>query len=403
MSDLLLRPEKSAEYRAMEEIVREAFWDKYCPGCSEHLVVHRLRESAESVSELCLAAEENGALAGGIWYARAMIRNGSGLHPVLTMGPVCVKPGLQSRGIGSALIRKTLADAKGRGLAPAVVIYGDLNYYRRFGFRSASDLGITDPEGNFHPAILVCPLADNIPSGAFDEGAVYHVSPDEVRVFDKAFPHRQKHYHPGQLFFAQPSAPPEDPLLRRSWELRSRADAFLRESRVLEAWESIGGRVRGVGSFRSGLMMKHRDIDLHIYTDHLDEAETRKALAPILASGRTVGLDFLDHADTEEHCFEWHLRQQDETGEIWKIDMIQILAGTKYDGLIEDTTEAVIDALTSSLRRRILTLKDQCPDDLNICGLEYYKAVIADGVESWSQFMTWRENNPPEAWTNWRP
>ena len=83
--------------------------------------------------------------------------------------------------------------------------------------------------------------------------------------------------------------------------------------------------------------------------------------------------------------------------------MIQILAGTKYDGLIEDTTEAVTDALTPPLRRRILALKEQCPDDLNICGLEYYKAVIADGVESWSQFMTWRGNNPPEAWTNWRP
>ena len=86
MSNFLLRPEKSAEYRVMEEIVREAFWDRYCPGCSEHLVVHHLRDSAESVPELCLAAEEDGAPVGGIWYARAAIRDGAATHPVLTMG-----------------------------------------------------------------------------------------------------------------------------------------------------------------------------------------------------------------------------------------------------------------------------------------------------------------------------
>ena len=401
MGNLILRPEKPSEYRIMEEIVRDAFWDKYCPGCSEHLVVHHLRGSAEAVPELSLAAEENGSPVGGIWYARATIRNGTALHPILTMGPVCVKPNRQSQGIGGALIRRTLADAK--GLAPAVLIYGDPDYYRRFGFRAASEFGITDSEGHFHPAILIRPLAEDIPSGAFDEGAVYHVSPEEARAFDKTFPPRQRHYHPGQLFFAQPSPPPEDPLLLASWNLRRRAEAFLRESHVLEAWESIGGKIRGVGSFRSDLMMKHRDIDLHIYTNDLDETRTRRALAPILASERTVGLEFINHADTEEHCLEWHLRRKDDAGEIWKIDMIQILSGTKYDGLIEDTTEAVIGALTPRLRKRILSLKNGCPDDWKICGLEYCKAVIADGVESWSQFLTWRENNPPDSWMNWRP
>lgn len=401
MENRILRPEKPSEYRAMEELVRDSFWDKYAPGCAEHLVVHRLRGSAEAVPELCLAAEENGSLVGGIWYARAAVRNGSTLHPVLTMGPVCVKSDRQARGIGGELIRRTLADAA--GMAPAVLIYGDPNYYRRFGFRPASDFGITDSEGNPHPAILLYPLSDRIPSGAFDEGPVYHVSPEEVRAFDKTFPHRQKHYRPGQLFFAPPSAPPDDPLLRQSWDLRRRAEAFLRDSKVLEAWETIGGKVRGVGSFRTDLMMNHRDIDLHIYTDRLDEKATRRALAPVLADGRTADLRFLDHADTEEHCFEWHLRRKDETGAIWKIDMIQILAGTKYDGLIEDTAEAVTDALTPALRKQILFLKSQCPEDLYVCGLEYCKAVMADGIMSWPQFMAWRANNPSDSWTNWRP
>lgn len=392
MENLILRPERPSQYREMEALVRAAFWDKYRPGCAEHLVVHELRTSPAAVPELCLAAEENGELAGGIWYARASIRDGEKVSPVLTMGPVCVRPDRQSRGIGAALIRKTLAAAD--GMASAVVIYGDLNYYRRFGFRPAADFGITDAEGAECPAILVRPLTGEVPSGAFDEGAVYQVTAEDADAFDRTFPHRQRHYHSRQLFFFPPSPPPDDPLLLSSWELRNRAGKVLRESRVLEAWESIGGKIRGVGSFRSGLMMKHRDIDLHVYTDRLDAALALGALGPVIASERTVGLGYVNGADTEERCLEWHLRLRDDAGETWKIDMIQILAGTKYDGVIEDETEAVIEALTPEFRKRILELKNACPDDLNVCGIEYCRAVISGGVKSWREFMDWRKDHP---------
>ena len=401
MEDPILRPERVSEYREMETIVRDAFWDRYCPGCSEHLVVHKMRNSAAVVPELCLAAEADGELAGGIWYAKAAIRNGENEYAVLTMGPVCVKPELQSRGIGAALIRKTLSLAAGK--YPAVIIYGDPGYYGRFGFRPASEFGITDADGNPCPAILIRPLADDIPGGAFDEGAVYHVTPDEVREFDRTFPPRRKHYKSGQLFFVPPTPPPEDPLLYASWDLRRRAAKVLRDSKVLEAWESIGAPVCGVGSFRSGLMMKNRDIDLHVYTDALDVSRSLAALAPVVASGRTTGLTYVNGAETCEHCLEWHLQLSDEDGEDWKIDMIQILAGTKYDGVMEAVAEAVAEAATPEVQKRILALKNECPDDLKICGIEYCKAVIADHVTDWEEFMAWRRNNPPETLPDWMP
>ena len=390
--DLILRPERPSEYREMEEIVRDAFWDKYAPGCSEHFVVHRLRASAAAVPELCLAAERNGELAGGIWYAKAAIRRDGREIPVLTMGPVCVRPEKQGEGIGSALIRETLARAAGR--APAVLIYGDPAYYRRFGFRPASDFGITDAEGEPCPAILIYPMTAEIPSGRFDEGEVYHAEPEAVRAFDRDFPHRQKHYGSRQLFFVPPTPPPEDPLLFASWELRRRAAEELKSAGVLEAWESIGGEVRGVGSFRTGLMMKHRDIDLHIYTGSLDVSRALQALAPVIASERTIGLNYVNGADTDEHCLEWHWRRSDAEGNVWKFDMIQILAGTKYDGVMEDAAESVIDAATPEIRRRILALKEACPDDLKICGIEFCNAVIAGRVSTWRQFLQWRESHP---------
>ena len=193
-------------------------------------------------------------------------------------------------------------------------------------------------------------------------------------------------------------------MLHASWDLHRQAEKVLRDSNVLEAWESIGGKVRGVGSFRSGLMMKHRDIDLHIYTENLDAARSLDALRSVIASGNTVGLSYVNGAQTDEHCLEWHLRLKDESGNEWKIDMIQILAGTRYDGVMEDVAEAVRAAASDpEIRKRILSLKKECPDDLNICGVEFYKAVIADGVTSWRQFLAWRKNNHPESLMNWKP
>ncbi len=401
MPEASFRPERAGQFREMEALVRDAFWDKFSPGCSEHLVVHRMRTSASAISELCLAAEVDGELVGGIWYARAVIRQSDGTEAqVYTMGPVAVRPDLQGKGTGSALIQHTLKLASEQCLA--VVIYGDAAYYRRFGFRAASDFGITDAMGEECPAILVCPFGE-VPSGAFDEGEVYHVSEEEVRAFDRGFPHRQRHLRSSQLFFVPPAPPPTDPVLKASWEMRNRASALLRASGVLEAWEAIGAKIRCVGSFRSDLMMKDRDIDLHVYTDTLDVPMALKAMAPILASPRTCGLTYVNGADTDEHCLEWHLRMKDDAGDVWTVDIIQILAGSELDGFFEDTTEAIVDALTPESRRQILRLKASAPEGAKICGIEFYKAVLEDHVASWEEFLRWRQDNPLECLLKWRP
>ena len=85
MSQLTLRPERPEQVTDMEALVRDAFWDRYMPGCSEPLVVHRLRHHPDACPPLCLAAERDGQLAGGIWYAKAAIRTpDGGSTPLLT-------------------------------------------------------------------------------------------------------------------------------------------------------------------------------------------------------------------------------------------------------------------------------------------------------------------------------
>jgi len=101
-----------------------------------------------------------------------------------------------------------------------------------------------------------------------------------------------------------------------------------------EAWESLGAKIRGVGSFRSGLMIKDHDIDLHLYTETLDIPQTLRALEPILASPKTLRLTYINGADNSEHCLEWHLQFKDEAGEKWTVDMMQILANSDLDGFL---------------------------------------------------------------------
>lgn len=74
MKHILIRKEQENEFRTVENLVREAFWDVYRPGCDEHLLVHRLRDSAIHLPELSFVAEVDGRIAGAIYYCKAVIK-----------------------------------------------------------------------------------------------------------------------------------------------------------------------------------------------------------------------------------------------------------------------------------------------------------------------------------------
>jgi predicted N-acetyltransferase YhbS len=50
--EISLRLEEEKDYRIVEELTREAFWNLYIPGYDEHLLVHNLRKSKEYVKNL---------------------------------------------------------------------------------------------------------------------------------------------------------------------------------------------------------------------------------------------------------------------------------------------------------------------------------------------------------------
>ena len=104
-NDVIIRSEKKGEYREVENLIRESFWNVYRPGCSEHYVIHVLREDPAFVKELDFVMEKGGRLIGQNMFMRTVINTDDGRDlEVLTMGPICITPALKRRGYGKLLL-----------------------------------------------------------------------------------------------------------------------------------------------------------------------------------------------------------------------------------------------------------------------------------------------------------
>ena len=176
----------------------------------------------------------------------------------------------------------------------------------------------------------------------------------------------------------------------------------IEKSNVRQAWESIGATVNQVGSTAMGLLMKHRDIDFHIYTDELNVSESFKVIQKLCANPSVTRMEYRNLADTAEACLEFHIWFMLENEE-WQIDMIQILKGSQFDGYFENVAARIKAVLTPETRRTILELKYHTPDDEHIMGIEYYQAVIADNVKTYPEFIQWRSEHPVTDIVTWCP
>ena len=174
------------------------------------------------------------------------------------------------------------------------------------------------------------------------------------------------------------------------------------KSNVRQVWESIGAEVHQVGSMAMGLLMKHRDIDFHIYTDALNVSESFKVIQKLSANPSVTRMEYRNLADTAEACLEFHIWFMLENEE-WQIDMIQILKGSQFDGYFENVAARINAVLTPETRRTILELKYLTPDDEHIMGIEYYQAVIADNVKTYPEFIQWRSKHPVTGIVTWCP
>jgi len=204
-NDCSIRPERPEDRRRVEELVREAFWNVYRPGCSEHYVIHVLRDDPAFVRELDLVMERDGRLIGQNMFMRTVIDADDGrVVPVLTMGPIGITPELKRRGYGKRLLDYSLEKAADMGFG-AVLFEGSIGFYGRSGFTYAREFGIRYhdlPEGAddsfFLCRELVPGYLDGI-TGVYQTPRGYYVDDADVEEFDKAFPPKERLKLPGQL------------------------------------------------------------------------------------------------------------------------------------------------------------------------------------------------------------
>lgn len=183
---------------------------------------------------------------------------------------------------------------------------------------------------------------------------------------------------------------------QKAWEI-------IEDTRIIPIWESIGAQINLVGSLCTGLLMKHRDIDFHIYSSPLVVADSFRAMSKLAENPSIRKIEYTNLMHTDEACIEWHAWYEDSEHELWQIDMIHLLKGSRYDGYFEKVAERLSEVLTDETRRAILQLKFETPDTVKIMGVEYYRAVVQDGVRSYKEFEEWRRMHPVTGVVEWIP
>lgn len=201
-----IRLETQSDYREVENLTREAFWNLSVPGADEHYLVHVMRDHADFIPQLDFVIELDGQIIANIMYTKTKLIDESGrAKEILSFGPVCVMPKYQRMGYGKILMEHSFAKAIEMGY-DAIVIFGNPDNYVSRGFKSCIRYNIC-LEGDFFPAAL---LVKELRKGVFDGRKMYYhessvvellSDQEKLKQFDDQFPKKIKKWQPSQEEF----------------------------------------------------------------------------------------------------------------------------------------------------------------------------------------------------------
>lgn len=204
-NDYMIRLETPNDYRKVENLTREAFWNVYRPGCMEHYVLHCYRDREDFVPELDFVMEKDGEIIGHVMYVRAKIQADDGREiPIMTFGPISIAPEYKRKGYGKVLLDYSMEKAKKMGVG-ALCMEGNIDFYGKSGFVVASTKGIhyyAEPREEEVPYFLLKELKEGFLdgiTGVYHTPEGYFVDEKAVEKFDADFPSKEKLKLPGQL------------------------------------------------------------------------------------------------------------------------------------------------------------------------------------------------------------
>lgn len=201
---LNIRNETPADYQAVEDMTRRAFYNLYIPGCVEHYLVHVMRDHKDFIPELDLVLELDGRIIGNIMYTKARLTDEAGEEKeILTFGPVCVMPEYQRQGYGKKLMDHSFEKAAALGYDVIVIFGSPVNYVSR-GFQSCKKHNVYIEGGKYPAAMMVKELKPGTLDGrkwVYHDSPIMAVSEEEAREYDAGLEPLEKKHQPSQEEF----------------------------------------------------------------------------------------------------------------------------------------------------------------------------------------------------------
>lgn len=212
-SNFTIRVEEPRDFRTVETLTRESFWNVYRPGCTEHYVLHCFRDNPDFIPELSLVMEVEGKIIGHVMFSKAELAVEKDVNPtgeklsIATFGPISIHPDYKRQGYGLALLKYALEKAKALGIG-FICMEGNIAFYSHAGFDLASKLKIhyhCEPKDSEVPYFLAQELIPGYLNGieaTYTPPKAYFVAeknPEALARYEAEFPYKEKLILPGQL------------------------------------------------------------------------------------------------------------------------------------------------------------------------------------------------------------
>jgi len=201
---MIIRNEKPEDYRAVEEMIKETFWNLSVPGCTEHYFAHQVRKSGDFIPELDLVLEEDGKIIGHIMYVKAKLAADDGTEKeILSFGPFTVRPEYQRKGYGRKLLVHSLELARQLGY-DTVAIWGNPENYACYGFKNCKRYNVCIEKDIYPVALMVKAMDEDVLAGKswkYIESPAHEIDESGFEEFDSSFPQMEKGYKYTQELF----------------------------------------------------------------------------------------------------------------------------------------------------------------------------------------------------------
>ncbi len=193
-------------------------------------------------------------------------------------------------------------------------------------------------------------------------------------------------------------------LLELSENNLQKAHKIIDELKIFQNWNDLDSACHLVGSVKTGLILHHRDIDFHVYSNDFSIDKSFAAIAAISNNAKIREAAYKNLLDAEDMCLEWHLQYEESPEEIWTIDIIHIKNESPYAGMVERVTDSINRVLTNDLRDKILKLKDECHQhNARVMGIEIYEAVIEHHIHTLEGLTEWKNKRAKSDISLWEP